>query len=77
MNDAAQSRPGFYRDAAGNWQVDRRSTERRDGQSGGAWTHECRCLFRRQADRELYEKDHKRMIDEALTDFAEEHEGHV
>ncbi len=78
MNDEAQSRVGFYRDAAGIWQVDRRSgTDRRDGQPAGAWAHERRCQFRRQADRELYEKDHKRMIEEALTDFAEEHQGSV
>lgn len=78
MNDEAQSRAGYYRDADGHWQVDRRSgTDRRAGQPAGAWSHERRCLFRRQADRELYEKDHKQMIEEALSDFAEEHEGRV
>lgn len=39
--------------------------------------HEQRKYYRRKADIELYEKDHKTMIKEALDEFAEEHENQV
>jgi hypothetical protein len=78
MDDALQTKAGFYRDSAGIWQKDRRSgVDRRAGKPAEPWVHERRGIFRRQVDRELYEKEHKQMIEEALTEFAEEHEGHV
>jgi hypothetical protein len=69
------SRSGFYRDSTGNWQPDRRSgRDRRAQQVDSAAYREQRKFFRRKADRELYERDHKEMIREALDEFAAEHE---
>ncbi|MCK5863469.1 MAG: hypothetical protein KAH38_13345 [Candidatus Hydrogenedentes bacterium] len=71
-------RAGHYKDKAGVWQVDRRSgIDRRDLRPVSQINHERRKLFRRQADRELYERDHKIMVEEALKDFAEHHDGHL
>jgi len=71
-------RPGYYKDKDGNWQVDRRSgIDRRDLTQASPVDRERRTYFRRQADRELYERDHKKMIEEALEDFAEKHDGHL
>jgi len=71
-----EHRPGYYKDEFGNWQQDRRKSNRR---SAGAFPfdHEQRKHFRRKADRELFETDHKQMIREALEDFAEEHDGRI
>ena len=67
-------RPGFYRDTDGNWQADRRNgKDRRNYQTDSERYRELRKFVRRKADREVYEKDHKIMIQEALDDFAEEH----
>lgn len=70
-------RPGFYQDKQGHWQPDRRSgKERRDGR----WWEENdarRQQIRRMADREFLERDHKLQIEEALEDFAEEHNGRL
>lgn len=69
---------GFYLDVDGNLQPDRRKTpDRRRGANRGMRQHDLRKFFRRKADRELFEKDHKAMIEEALEDFAEEHGGTV
>ena len=71
-------REGYYRDKNGEWQVDRRTgKDRRYGKKQVPLDHERRCLFRRKADRELFDRDHKAMIDEALQEFAEEHGGHL
>lgn len=65
-------RQGFYKDAAGNWQPDRRAGRDRRASFGDSKAyHEQRKFFRRKADREIYEKDHKAMIREALEEFAE------
>lgn len=69
-------KPGFYLDVEGNWQPDRRSGVDRRGQDSPRY-HEQRKVFRRKADRELYERDHKPMIREALEEFAEEHNGRI
>ncbi len=71
-----EHRSGYYKDEFGNWQPDRRQASRR---SSGAFPfdHEQRKQFRRKADLELFETDHKQMIREALEDFAEEHDGHL
>ncbi len=68
------SRSGFYRDTAGAWQPDRRSGKDRRAAGDSKAYHELRKNFRRKADRELYERDHKTMIKEALDEFAAEHE---
>ncbi len=69
------SRSGFYRDIAGAWQPDRRAGKDRRGKAADSSAyHELRKNFRRKADRELYEHDHKAMIKEALDEFAAEHD---
>ena len=70
----ADFREGHYRDKYGRWQKDRRSgKDRRAAQSASLFEQERRNLFRRKADREAFERDHREMIEEALDDFAEEH----
>jgi len=72
-------KPRFWIDASGNRQPERRSGVDRRNLQGNVpqEIRERRKLFRRKMDRELYERDHKIMIDEALSDFAEEHGGHL
>ena len=71
-------RPGYYLDKDDTWQVDRRSgIDRRDLKLASTIDRERRKIFRRQADRELYERDHKIMMEEALKEFAEDHNGHL
>jgi len=70
-------REGYYKDKYGRWQPDRRAGKDRRSGKKFPLEHERRTLFRRKADRELYEKDHRSMIDEALEDFADEHHGHL
>ena len=71
-------REGYYKDKYGRWQQDRRSgRDRRTLHKAYPLDHERRSLFRRKADRELLEKDHRAMIDDALEDFAEEHKGRL
>ena len=75
---SAEVRPGYYMDKEGTWQVDRRSgIDRRNLRPASALDRERRKIFRRQADRELYERDHKIMVEEALEEFAEQHDGHL
>ena len=73
-------REGFYKDKYGQWQKDRRLGRDRRGHAIGRTfplQHERRKMFRRKADREILEKDHRAMIREALDDFAEDHGGRV
>jgi len=69
---------GHYKDKYGRWQKDRRcGDDRRDQSAALAQDHERRKMFRRKVDRELIEKDHRGMIEDALEDFAQEHGGHL
>ncbi|MFP4500336.1 MAG: hypothetical protein ACLFTT_04995 [Candidatus Hydrogenedentota bacterium] len=70
-------RPGYYEDAEGNWQPDRRSGK--DRRTANWWedTDDRRKHVRRKIDRDLIEREHKLQIQEALEDFAEEHEGRL
>ncbi|HPO14729.1 MAG TPA: hypothetical protein PLI09_14910 [Candidatus Hydrogenedentes bacterium] len=70
-------RDGFFKDKYGRWQAERRSGQDRRAIQPNAHDHERRKFFRRKADRELLNKDHKTMIEDALEDFAEEHGGHL
>lgn len=71
-------RKGFYKDKYGRVVPDRRSgIDRRATGKAGDKDHERRRVFRRKADRELFERDHRTMINEALQDFAEEHQGRL
>lgn len=64
---------GFYRDAEGTIKHERRKVERRRGPRADADT-ERRGISRRAADRDFVEREHHSMIEEALTEFAAEHE---
>jgi hypothetical protein len=77
MDVSEEQREGYYRDETGQWRFDRRKTDRRRQRAQHPDARERRREFRRRADREVYERDHKQMIEEALQDFAEEHEGHL
>lgn len=70
---------GHYKDRYGRWQRDRREggDRRRDVKGEYPVERERRKVFRRKADRERYEEDHRVMIEEALDDFAAEHDGHT
>ncbi|MBI1320874.1 MAG: hypothetical protein GC168_18265 [Candidatus Hydrogenedens sp.] len=71
----SEHRKGFFQDANGNWVADRRTgVDRRSLQQDASAYREMRKFARRKADRELFEKDHKRMIQEALDEFAKEHQ---
>jgi len=71
-------REGFYKDKYGRWQKDRRTgKDRRRIGEAYPLEHERRRMFRRKVDREVLEKDHRAMIEDALDDFADEHGGHV
>jgi hypothetical protein len=68
-------RLGYYKDKAGNWQKDRRriGDDRRNREQSVDHT-ERRNFFRRKEDRNRLEHEHREMIDEALEDFAKEHD---
>ena len=70
---------GHWHDEHGNLHPERRAgVDRRLLQGSESEQYkERRKVFRRKADREIYERDHKTMIKEALEDFAEEHGGHL
>jgi hypothetical protein len=69
-----ETRPGYYKDKYGNWQKDRRRTPDRRKKHIPISHHDRRRMGRRKADREILERDTREMIEEALTDFAAEHE---
>ncbi|MBP8132094.1 MAG: hypothetical protein KA184_21140 [Candidatus Hydrogenedentes bacterium] len=70
-------RPGYYQDAEGVWQKDRRSGKDRRGDRS-EWKHdEKRQYFRRKADQEFFDREHKQEIEDALEDFAKGHGGHL
>lgn len=66
-----------WQDELGVWHVERRGViDRRSLQGAESEQYkERRKAFRRKVDREVFERDHKDMIREALEDFAEEHGG--
>lgn len=70
-------REGHYKDKYGRWQPDRRSGKDRRLAQAVESGHERRRNYRRKADRELLECDHRSMIDDALQEFAEGHGGHL
>jgi hypothetical protein len=66
---------GYYRDSEGNLKQERRHRE--DRRKTGARKNgegERRHHPRRAADREFVEREHHAMIEEALAEFADEHE---
>lgn len=73
----SKAHQNYFVDEQGNLQPERRRSNSDRRLRIDALDHDRRRNFRRKADRELYEKDHKVMIREALEDFAEEHDGRV
>ncbi len=69
-----EHRPGYYKDANGVWQKDRRVTPDRRRANASFSHHDRRLFSRRKADREFVERSHREMIEDALEEFAEEHE---
>lgn len=69
-----QERPGYYRDANGVWQKDRRVTPDRRRLHHAFPHHDRRLMGRRKADLEFVERDHREMIEDALEQFAAEHD---
>ena len=69
-------RPGYYRDRSGKWQKDRRKSPDRRAGGGTVFTHhDRRTLKRRKTDHEILERETKRQIEEAMEDFAADHDG--
>jgi len=67
-------RPGFYKDSEGRWRPDRRANDERRGRAGSFPHHDRRLHYRRKTDREIMEREARMQIEEALEDFAAEHE---
>ena len=64
---------GSYRDIVGAIKSDRRKADRRRAPRADA-DSERRGFSRRAADRDIVEREHHSMIEEALSEFAAEHE---
>lgn len=69
-----EHRPGYYLDANGEWQRDRRVAPDRRKAHLAFPHHDRRLAGRRKADHEFVERDHREMIEDALADFAADHE---
>jgi hypothetical protein len=70
-------REGYYQDKNGNWLKDRRKAVDRRTPDGPHNHHEERRVFTRRITDGILKRDHKHMIEEALDDFAAEHDGHL
>lgn len=70
-----ETHPGHFRDKEGNWQKDRREQTDRRRSGANIPRHDRRLLYRRKTDAEIRDRDAKEQIEEALEDFAAEHEG--
>ena len=75
-NVTDEVREGCFKDKYGRWHKDRRAGNDRRGGRAEDNENDRRKLFRRQADREIFKED-KQEIEDALKDFAEEHDGHL
>ncbi|PCJ63196.1 MAG: hypothetical protein COA73_05450 [Candidatus Hydrogenedentota bacterium] len=66
---------GYYRDHQGDLQRDRRiKTDRRENRPNNS-DGDRRNMFRRHSDEAITNREHHQMIEEALEDFAAEHQG--
>lgn len=70
-------RPGYYQDEFGEWQKDRRVGRERRRSSAEFPHRDRRTAGRRKADLDFIERDTRQQIQEALDDFAAEHEDHL
>jgi len=69
-----EERPGYYKDDLGQWQVDRRVNTDRRARRLAIPHKDRRNFYRRKTDRIILEREHHQMIEEAMEDFAAEHE---
>lgn len=69
-----ESRPGYFKDENGVWQEDRRQQPDRRRRETPTVHHDRRKIYRRKTDLAIMERDAKLQIEEALKDFAAEHE---
>lgn len=69
-----ETRPGFYRDADGVWQPDRRRAPDRRRRAVFYGHHDRRAYFRRKTDLAILDREAKLEINDALADLAEERE---
>ena len=67
-------RPGYYRDHHGNWQKERRRQPDRRKDSIDIKYHDRRRLDRRKTDLEIMERESREEIEQALEEFAAEHQ---
>ncbi|MBI5091255.1 MAG: hypothetical protein HZB26_02295 [Candidatus Hydrogenedentes bacterium] len=71
-------REGYYQDKHGNWLKDRRrDPDRRLTETPQHHHHEERRLLSRRKTDVILKRDHREMIEDALQDFAAEHDGHL
>ena len=73
MSDKGHN-PGFFKDQSGEWQQERRKTDDRRKRDVPFDHEDRRRGSRRQTDLEIVEREHKQMIEEALEEFAAEHD---
>ena len=73
---ADEKRPGYYQDKEGNWHKERRSGRDRRSATLEFPHRDRRTMGRRKADKEFEERDAQQQIEEALEDFAAEHDDH-
>jgi hypothetical protein len=66
--------PGFFEDHSGEWQQERRKGGDRRKRNIPFDHEERRRGSRRHTDEAITEREHKEMIEEALEEFAAEHE---
>jgi hypothetical protein len=62
-------RPGYYKDVNGDWQKDRRRTDRRATHIR-FHHHDRRQYYRRKTDMHILEREAKHDIEDALENFA-------
>ena len=67
-------KPGYFKDSSGDWQHERRKGGDRRKRSIPFDHEDRRRGSRRHTDEEITEREHKEMIEEALEEFAAEHE---
>lgn len=67
-----EAKAGFYKDNSGEWAQERRKDQDRR-RNRVAHTDDKREQKRRKSDREWESREHKKMVEDALEDFAAEH----
>ena len=65
---------GYYQDKFGEVKPDRRKKKKDRRDRGGDYDGDRRNMSRRRSDIEFFKHEHKREIEEALDEFAEDHD---